>query len=218
MRTTHLTGITTDIGVLLGHQLGRQLQTLTRRMRGEPQADAARAAARKIVADERTQLKLQSARGRRRERAGRVTDRAGLTGCCARARPRAGLLLVSFFCGSVAGMGLYNRWAANALLMPAGVEAAMGLGYLVYRTVLRPRWKARRMGRAAERRTSTRSEVAAATVEPAQLPAPVATPQSKVATPVAGSGSYDSTMARFDAEEAAAAVPEPDSSDDDESP
>ena len=56
------------------------------------------------------------------------------------------LLLVAFFCGGVGGMRCFRTWAVDALLVPAACEAALGFGYLVYRTVLRPRCKARRAG------------------------------------------------------------------------
>ena len=121
VRTTHMTGITTDVGVIIGHQLGRWLHDLAlRRRMVEPDSPTRRAAITHERLKEWTQLKLLS------------------------------LLLVSFFGGGLLGFAIFRRAGTNALLLPAVSEAAMGLGYFLYRMTLRPRWKrlmiARRAG------------------------------------------------------------------------
>ena len=58
-----------------------------------------------------------------------------------------GLLLVSFFCGGIGGYAMLRAHGASALLVPAFTEAAMGFGYFVYRTYLRPAWKRRNPNR-----------------------------------------------------------------------
>ena len=61
VRTTHTTGLTTDIGVLLGHQVSRQAHRLALRLRRTSDPEEKLAATSKAVADEWTQLKLLSA-------------------------------------------------------------------------------------------------------------------------------------------------------------
>ena len=111
VRTTHMTGVLTDIGVLIGHQIGRQVHRLALWLQHTRDTDEKLAATRKIISDEWTQLKLLT------------------------------LLLVAFFAGGVGGMGMQQSHGADALLLPAFCEAVMGLGYLIYRKVLRPSWK-----------------------------------------------------------------------------
>ena len=61
VRTTHMTGLTTDIGVLLGHQLSRQAHRLALVLRRTSDSEERLAATRKVAADEWTQLKLLGA-------------------------------------------------------------------------------------------------------------------------------------------------------------
>lgn len=60
------------------------------------------------------------------------------------------LLLISFFGGGLAGLTMFRASGANALLLPAIAEAAMGIGYFFYRACLRPRWKRMIVARRAE--------------------------------------------------------------------
>ena len=59
-----MTGLLTDVGVLLGHQIGRQLHRLLLWTRGQHDSAERRAVTRKNMRDERTQLKLLCARAR----------------------------------------------------------------------------------------------------------------------------------------------------------
>ena len=104
-----MTGITTDIGVIIGHQLGRWLHDLAMRAQMVPPDSAEKLkATRSEQLKEWTQLKLLS------------------------------LLLVSFFFGGVLGFAMFRALGADALVLPAITEAAMGLEYFLYRTWLQP--------------------------------------------------------------------------------
>lgn len=80
VRTTHLSGMFTDLGIFLGHAL-----------RGLP-VDARR-------------LRL-----------------------CV-------VIISGFFCGGVAGAGVFRVMSYSALFIPAGLTAATALGYVIYREV-----------------------------------------------------------------------------------
>ena len=110
MRTTHMTGVVTDIGVVIGHMIARQARLLLARWK-PTSAVRVSSSSGKARVDEWKQLKLLS------------------------------LLFSSFFIGSAVGMGMFRAAGSNALLLPAFGEGAMGLGYFVYRTCLRPRWE-----------------------------------------------------------------------------
>ena len=138
VRTTHMTGITTDIGVIIGHQLGRWLHDLAMRRQMVPPDSAEKLkATRSEQLKEWTQLKLLS------------------------------LLLVSFFFGGVLGFAMFRALGADALVLPAITEAAMGLGYFLYRTWLRPRWKRIMVSRREETGYSGSGANARRPVEPA---------------------------------------------------
>jgi len=212
-----MTGTLTDIGVLIGHQIGRQLQQLSRWLNGTHESEEKRAATLVDIAKEWTQLKL----------------------LC--------LLLISFFAGSGSGMAMFNAYAADALLLPALCEGFMGLGHFIYRACLRPMWKSRMKPRTTigmEAEPSAKAHAQTETVEdarsqdsdtfdgvsemaekyPDQYPDkyPAISPESgslgsdgederKPLSPKIGrrwnrddaTSSYDTTKARFEAEEAA---------------
>ena len=140
VRTTHMTGITTDIGVILGHMIGRWVhEWALRRQLVEPDSPGRRKALAHERLKEWTQLKLLS------------------------------LLLVSFFAGGLVGFATFRAAGANALLLPAIAEAAMGFSYLLYRTWLRPRWKRLMLARRAEAAARTASaEQTKCPAEPAE--------------------------------------------------
>ena len=105
VRTTHMTGTTTDIGVIIGHQLGRRLHDLAMREH--------------LFSREGSQhVQREITLRRRRSEWGQMR--------------LLSLLLVSFFCGSLTGFSLYRAWGADALLLPAIAEAAMGSSYFLY--------------------------------------------------------------------------------------
>ena len=105
VRTTHMTGTTTDIGVIIGHQLGRRLHDLAMREH--------------LFSREGSQhVQRENTLRRRRSEWGQMR--------------LLSLLLVSFFCGSLTGFSLYRAWGADALLLPAIAEAVMGSSYFLY--------------------------------------------------------------------------------------
>lgn len=183
VRTTHMTGLTTDIGVLLGHQVSRQAHRLALTLRGTSDPEEKLTATRKTVADEWTQLKLLSASAPRTWPSCPVPlpfplalfARAPRTpASLAFSRPMehlsrrraAGLLFVAFFTGGVGGRALFRARGADALLLPACGEAIMGFGYGLYRRWLRPGWKRSRLNARArcelQVQTSSRSTKASA--------------------------------------------------------
>ena len=140
VRTTHMTGITTDIGVIIGHQIGRWLHDLAlRKKMVQPDSPEKRKAIRNDRLKEWTQLKLLS------------------------------LLLISFFGGGLVGFAMFRAAGANALLLPAFTEAAMGVGYFTYRTLLRPRWKRLVVARNAKAAHTASGGSTGYPAEPAQL-------------------------------------------------
>ena len=192
VRTTHMTGTLTDIGVLIGHQIGRSLQRLSRWQKGARESEEQRRQTLADIAKEWTQLKLLT------------------------------LLLVAFFTGSVCGMGMFRAVASDALLLPAAGEAVMGVGYLVFRTVLRPMWKRRVRSSAVDVNAEARAEAQADTPAGAAEAARSleegfdgvgkidAKDELRPLTPKAGrrwqreddgAGSYATTMSGFEVEE-----------------
>ena len=105
IRTTHVTGVATDIGLLMGNILRREFMLIYEEKFEMKEIAADRlSAARKLTNVELESLRLLF------------------------------VLLFAFFFGGYVGLHMYWTCGIDTLLFPAIVELAMGVGYLYFRT------------------------------------------------------------------------------------
>jgi uncharacterized membrane protein YoaK (UPF0700 family) len=108
IRTTHMTGVATDIGLLMGNILRREFMLIYEEKFEMKEIAADRlSAARKLTNVELESLRLLF------------------------------VLLFAFFFGGYVGLYMYWTCGIDTLLFPAIVELAMGVGYLYFRTRVR---------------------------------------------------------------------------------
>ena len=107
IRTTHMTGVATDIGLLLGNILRREFMLkYEEKFEMKEIAPDRLAAVRKLTNFELEFLRLLF------------------------------VLLLAFFTGGVVGKEMYDFCGIDTLLFPAMVELGMGVGYLYWRTAV----------------------------------------------------------------------------------
>jgi uncharacterized membrane protein YoaK (UPF0700 family) len=108
IRTTHMTGVATDIGLLLGNIFRREFM-----LKYEEKFEMKEIAADRLSAVRKlTNLELEALR-------------------------LLFVLLLAFFTGGVVGKEMFDYCGIDTLLFPAIVELAMGAGYLYFRACVR---------------------------------------------------------------------------------
>ena len=107
IRTTHMTGVATDIGLLLGNILRREFMLkYEEKFEMKEIAPDRLAAVRKLTNFELEFVRLLF------------------------------VLLLAFFTGGIVGKEMYDFCGIDTLLFPAMVELGMGVGYLYWRTAV----------------------------------------------------------------------------------
>jgi len=107
IRTTHMTGVATDIGLLLGNIARREFM-----LKYEEKFEMKEIAADRLSAVRKlTNLELEALR-------------------------LLFVLLLAFFTGGVVGKEMYDTCGIDTLLFPAMVELGMGVGYLYWRAAV----------------------------------------------------------------------------------
>ena len=107
IRTTHMTGVATDIGLLLGNIFRREFM---------------------LKYEEKFEMKEIAA--------DRLSAVRKLTNVELEALRLLFVLLFAFFTGGVVGKEMYDFCGIDTLLFPAMVELGMGVGYLYWRTAV----------------------------------------------------------------------------------